>query len=44
MSKKSTELIVNGVKKYGPTVGKFALDHKKRNRWGSRGNQFKETI
>lgn len=29
MSKKSTELIINGVKKYGPAVGKFALEHKK---------------
>lgn len=29
MSKKSTELIVNGVKKYGPTVGKLALKHNK---------------
>lgn len=29
MSKKSTELIMNGVKKYGPAVGKFALEHKK---------------
>ncbi|TCI28537.1 hypothetical protein EVJ33_13210 [Exiguobacterium sp. SL-10] len=28
MSKKSTELIINGVKKYGPAVGKFALAHK----------------
>ncbi|WP_214889269.1 hypothetical protein [Exiguobacterium sp. s142] len=28
MSKKSTELIMNGVKKYGPAVGKFALVHK----------------
>ncbi|MCM3279682.1 hypothetical protein M3591_03925 [Exiguobacterium sp. MER 193] len=29
MSKKSTDLIVNGVKKYGPTVGKLALKHNK---------------
>lgn len=29
MSKKSTGLIINGVKKYGPAVGKFALEHKK---------------
>lgn len=29
MSKKSTDLIINGVKKYGPAVGKFAIEHKK---------------
>lgn len=29
MSKKSTELIVNGVKKYGPTVVELALKHNK---------------
>ncbi|WP_214795461.1 MULTISPECIES: hypothetical protein [unclassified Exiguobacterium] len=29
MSKKSTEMIVNGVKKYGPTVVELALKHNK---------------
>ncbi|KAB2865007.1 MAG: hypothetical protein F9K39_03225 [Exiguobacterium chiriqhucha] len=29
MSKKSTEVIVDGMKKYGPTVGKLVLEHKK---------------